>query len=116
MALRVCASVEGLQATDTLTIQCDLSAHSFASQLPPASAGPVAGEVLADAEGWLVEPLETGQLQPHLSLLSRAKFDTLNNTYLLPPAANGSLLCTVAYYATENHHPLPLTQPPPRGL
>ena len=93
MAFRVCASVEGLQATDTLTVQCDAAACTFASQLPRATAAAVAGDVLVDEEDWLVEGLVTGQVQPRLSLLSRAEFDSLSNVYLLPPNAAGSLLC-----------------------
>ena len=93
MAFRVCASVEGLHATDTLTVQCDAAACTFASQLPRATAAAVAGDVLVDEEDWLVEVLVTGQVQPRLSLLSRAEFDSLSNVYLLPPNAAGSLLC-----------------------
>ena len=103
MAFRVCASVEGLHATDTLTVQCDAAACTFASQLPRATAAAVAlprataaavaGDVLVDEEDWLVEVLVTGKVQPRLSLLSRAEFDSLSNVYLLPPNAAGSLLC-----------------------
>ena len=69
------------------------AACTFASQLPRATAAAAAGDVLVDEEDWLVEGLETGQVQPRLSLLSRAEFDSLSNVYLLPPTAAGSLLC-----------------------